>query len=323
MTTLIGNTFGALVAQHEDRTAAARRELGRMYADALVDLAGPTAHALTVNYNRLTSHSRPDPVHDPRLCVIDAFGESVLRLLDGWIPPLTIPGLRDYWGEFDLTRRASHERVLDHLRRLGALFPMIRIGDDRHECLPISDAAVEQVGGERVPGKGSANVFASDPSDAQYEIMHTAHNDLARLIADTITELVPGAAYMTVGLWGDHTYNYEDTYPMFVLDVHGTVLHELFHDLPVSRLSAGTRAGWGRHLPEYQTFREAITSFAKRGELFDELPDDIRELPHITENERYCVVLRPSVRVALPDSGDIDHRLSQEPPIRPYRPSPA
>ncbi|MFF7250473.1 hypothetical protein ACFZBU_42160 [Embleya sp. NPDC008237] len=323
MTTLIGNTFGALVARHEDHTAALRRELGTMYAEALVDLAGPTAHALTVNYNRLPSHSRPDPVRDPRLCVIDAFGESVLRLLDGWIPPLTAPRLRDYWGEFDLTRRVSHERVLDHLRRMGALFPVIRIGDDRHECLPLSDAAVEQVGGERVPAKGSANAFATDPSDAQYEILRTAHNDLARLIADTITELIPDAAYMTVGIWGDHMYNYEDTYPMYVLDARGTVLHELFNDLDVSRLSARTRAGWGRHLPDFPTFRMAITSFARRGALFDELPDDIRELDHITENERYCVVLRSGVRVGLPDPDEIEHRLSYESPIRPYRPSPA
>jgi len=323
MTTLIGNTFGDLVAQHEDRTAAARRELGRMYADTLVDLAGPTAHALTVNYNRLPTRSRPDTVHDPRLCVIDAFGESVLRLLDGWIPPLTAPRLRDYWGDFDLTRRASHERILDHLRRLGALFPLLRIGDDRHECLPISDTAVEQVGGERVPGKGSPNVFASGSSDAQYDILRTAHNDLARLIADTITELLPDAAYMTLGVWGDHMYNYEDTYPMYVLDEYGTVLHELIHDLDVSRLGAEARAAWGRRLPDFQTFREEIASFAKRGALFDELPDDIRRLAHITDTERYCVVLRPGMRVGLPDPDDIDHRLSREPPIRPYRPGPS
>ncbi|WP_331738726.1 hypothetical protein [Embleya sp. NBC_00896] len=314
------DAFAGHTARHDVRTGDVARELADVYAATLAHLAGPDAHVLAVPYEPVPDVD-PDPVLDPHLYVVDAFGRPLLRLRDGEIPAVTDPRLRAYWGDFDLARRACHEEILDRLRRMGGVFPRFdpRVPDVR-VGLPISATAVTAAGGARLLSRQGAPCL--DTFEAADDMFRTATDTLMRRIADTITEALPEAAYLLLAVFDDHDYSHEDTYPKRVLDERGETLldFDLKHEqVDLSGLSDRTRAAWGRRTAlDFGTLRHTLQWLHSRLVVFDELPSDLRKAEY--DDKWYCVALRPDVRVEIGDPHADHHRLAYEPVVRPYRP---
>ncbi|WSY47978.1 hypothetical protein OG948_58535 (plasmid) [Embleya sp. NBC_00888] len=316
------DTFAARMARHDDRMAAAARELADVYAATLGHLAGPDAHVLAVPYE--PDHRRdPDPVRDPRLYVVDVFGRPVLRLRDGEIPAVTDVRLRAYWGDLDLTRRAAHAGILDRLRRMGGVFPRFDPLPDVRVGLPISTTALATAGGVRLLTRAEAPCL--DAFEAAEDMFRTATDTLMRHVADTITGALPDAAYLLLAVHDDHDHSHEDTYPKRVLDAHGETLLDfdrMHEQVDLHNLDHPTRTAWGaRTALDFAILRHTLQRLHSRLAVFDELPTDLRRSEY--DDRWYCVTLRPDVRVEVDDAHTGRDRLVHEPVVRPYRPRPA
>ncbi|MFD9824288.1 hypothetical protein [Streptomyces violascens] len=148
-------------------------------------------------------------------------------------------------------------------------------------------------------------------------MQRAAAQDVARLLADTLRQQFPGAAYLTLHLDPERdalTRLSPDT----VRDATGHVLHdfEFNHRLPPVEAGSQLDAAWS-HFRPFDAFdlRLVLRLLDNGGSRFDNYPEDLR-----TEDDTHegiwllCLLLSTSARPdSWPDADDLGDML-----LRPY-----
>ncbi|MFE3205575.1 hypothetical protein [Embleya sp. NPDC059237] len=279
--------------------AAFRRDTAAGLAELLArTLLAMHPRAHTLRLPTIDAHPTPDhlPGDTDRPLVLDRDNRVVLRVADRHLPYVTDPTLLALWEPLTPDDPDALLTVVDALRRAGAILARHPHGA---EHLPLSEDAVRDAGGHRLrwadPYARHADAHDLDADAARLQVAADAH---ARLLADTLRSMHPGAHYLVFAF--EHHPGEDEAYIDFVhmLDADGTIVWDFDFPTPTPNpLSQHLRLAWG-YTPRHLDLVEAVRRLYRAGFRFDELPHGEHRLPHApTYTEPvYCLRLTSHAR---------------------------